>query len=294
MDIRRNYALCALCAICVCVPGCLPLQAQDLGRELSRAARGGDAEAVRSLLEGGLDVNTKFRYEVTALSYACDRGHVEVVKVLLEFGADVNAKDTFYGATPLVWAMNPPSKPPNRERHNQIVDLLLAKGAGGEDGPEQALESGVRSDDAELVRIALSHRGETISSEKLTQALTAAAEKGQTEIAGLLRQAGAVALAEEIIELPAEARQRYTGHYRDGRGYLWRIEVREGKLLATHERGGGEPLELLALGDGKFRAKGSATTRIAFREENGEVTAIVLETPQGEQVMERVQRMEED
>ena len=292
MDIRRNYALCALCAICVCVPVCLPLRAQDLGRELSRVARGGDAEAVRSLLEGGLDVNTKFRYDVTALSYACDRGHVEVVEVLLEHGADVNAKDTFYGATPLVWAMNPPSKPPNRERHNQIVDLLLAKGAGGEDGPEQALESGVRSDDAELVRIALSHG--TIPAEKLTQALTAAAEKGQTEIAGLLRQAGAAPLVENIVDLPAEALQRYTGHYRDGRGYLWRIEVREGKLLATYERGGGEPLELLALGDGKFRAKGSATTRIAFREENGEVTAIVLETPQGEQVMERATRTEKN
>ena len=30
--------------------------------------------AVKKLLDDGVDVNTKFRYEATALSYACDRG----------------------------------------------------------------------------------------------------------------------------------------------------------------------------------------------------------------------------
>lgn len=287
MNIQRKWALC------VCVLACLPLVAQDLERDFSRAARGGDADAVRSLLEQGVDVNTKFRYEATALAFACDRGHVEVVRILLEHGADVNAKDTFYGAIPLGWAISPPSKPSDRRRHNQIVDLLLAKGAGGEDGPGRALQTGVGSDDAELVRIALSHGGDTIPAEKLTQALIAAAENGRIEIAELLREAGAVPLVEKIVELTTDAMQRYTGHYRDGRGYLWRIEVKEGKLFATYERGG-EPLELLALGDGKFRAKGSATTRIGFQEESGKVAVFVLETPQGKQTVERVKNMEEN
>ena len=72
------------------------------------------------------------------------------------------------------------------------------------------------------------------------------------------------------------------------------VEVMEGKLLATYERGGGAPLELLALGDGKFRAKGSATTRLEFQEEDGDVSAFVLETPQGKQTVERVKNMEEN
>src|SRR3712207_8360944 len=49
---------------------------------------------VKSLLDRGVDVNTKFRYGATALSYASDKGHLEVVKLLLERKADTNVKDT--------------------------------------------------------------------------------------------------------------------------------------------------------------------------------------------------------
>src|SRR6476619_8143328 len=75
--------------------------------QLQEAARKGDAAVVKKLLDEGVDVNTKFRYGATALSYACDRGHLDVVKLLLDRGADANVKDTFYGATPLTWAVNP-------------------------------------------------------------------------------------------------------------------------------------------------------------------------------------------
>ena len=53
------------------------------------AARKGDAATVNKLLDEGVDVNTKFRYNATALFYACDHGHLEVVKVLLDHGADM-------------------------------------------------------------------------------------------------------------------------------------------------------------------------------------------------------------
>src|SRR6478735_5091374 len=71
------------------------------------AARKGDAEAVKKLLDEGVDVNTRFRYNATALFYACDHGHVDVVKVLLDHNADMSVKDTFYGFTPLMLAANP-------------------------------------------------------------------------------------------------------------------------------------------------------------------------------------------
>src|SRR4029453_3005421 len=72
--------------------------------QLQDAARKGDATMVKQLLDEGVDVNTKFRYNATALFYACDHGHVEVVKVLLDKGADLAIKDSFYGFTPWVLA----------------------------------------------------------------------------------------------------------------------------------------------------------------------------------------------
>ena len=83
---------------------------------LATAARQGDVATVKTLLDEGVDVNTKFRYGATALSFAADHGHLEVVKLLLERGADVNVKDTFYNATPLTWASSPAHDTQTRAR----------------------------------------------------------------------------------------------------------------------------------------------------------------------------------
>src|SRR6476660_123508 len=75
--------------------------------QLQDAARKGDAATVKKLLDEGVDVNTRIRYNATALFYACDHGHVEFVKVLLAHGADMSIKDTFYVFTPLALATEP-------------------------------------------------------------------------------------------------------------------------------------------------------------------------------------------
>src|SRR5882762_4713488 len=95
----------------------------DKAEALSDAVRKGDAAAVKKLLDEGVDVDTKYRYDRTPLSFACDRGHVEVVKLLLDRGADVNAKDTFYNATPLNWASSPAMG--RKPQHAEVVGLLL-------------------------------------------------------------------------------------------------------------------------------------------------------------------------
>lgn len=263
------------------------LAAQELKKQFWEAARKGDAETITALLEKGVDVNTPFRYSATALSFACDRGHVEVVKVLLEHGADVNVKDSFYGATPLTWALSPPSDPPDREKHNQVVDLLLSKGAGGEQGPENVLQRGVSMGDAELVRVALSHR--PIPDTVMTAMLTAAAENGREKIAALLRAAGAKPLEETRVDLSVETLQRFAGRYRDGRSYHWRIELRERRLYAQYERGGGPGVELLALSETSFRPRGSALNRFEFQTEKGKVTGFTLRQGQREQFCIRVE-----
>src|SRR3954462_4692906 len=95
------------------------------------AARKGDAAAVSKLLDEGVDVNTRFRYDATALFYACDHGHLAVVKVLLDRGADMSIKDTFYGFTPLALATNPAQK--KKREHAEIGMLLIQKGAPGKE-----------------------------------------------------------------------------------------------------------------------------------------------------------------
>src|SRR5437867_328914 len=95
----------------------VPLAVADDKNDFWLAARQGDAKTVEALLAKGMDVNTRFRYGATALSYACDHGHAEVVKVLLAHDADVNVKDTFYGETPLGWAASKGSL--------EIVKMLL-------------------------------------------------------------------------------------------------------------------------------------------------------------------------
>ena len=67
---------------------------------LIEAAKRGDLDEVKRLIENGADVNIKDNDGDTPLHYAASGGHLDVVKFLVENGADVNAKDK-YGRTPL-------------------------------------------------------------------------------------------------------------------------------------------------------------------------------------------------
>src|SRR5688500_7825184 len=73
---------------------------------LWEAARSGNAAAVAALLDNGVDVNARARYDMTAIGFAADKGHLEVVRLLVKRGADIDVRDTFYGFTPLALAMN--------------------------------------------------------------------------------------------------------------------------------------------------------------------------------------------
>src|SRR5215470_3037698 len=109
----------------------LQAPAPTKAEQLQDAARKGDAAAVKQLLDGGVDVNTKFRYNATAIFFACDAGNLDVVKVLLDHGADLTIKDTFYGFTPLMLAVSPAQN--RRPEHTEIAKLLIAKGSPGKD-----------------------------------------------------------------------------------------------------------------------------------------------------------------
>ena len=185
------------------------------------AARKGDAAAVRKLLDEGVDVNTKFRYNATALFYACDHGHVEVVKVLLDRGAAMDVKDTFYGFTPLALALGPAQK--KRPEHTEIVKLLIAKGAPGK---ELALSSAIQGNDTGLAKFVLDSGG--IPAPSLSDSLETAKIQNKPELVALLEQAGAK--PHPVFDMTAEQLAKFAGSYKNAGGNEFTVVVSGSRL----------------------------------------------------------------
>jgi ankyrin repeat protein len=115
---KRLIACLLLVALClILVPR---LHKSKLNYDLHTAARQSDAEATKSLLAAGADVNARYpgdgfgwvkaallgnRYfsKTTPLIIAASRDHVDVVKLLLSKGADTEARDS-ENYTALMWA----------------------------------------------------------------------------------------------------------------------------------------------------------------------------------------------
>jgi Ankyrin repeats (3 copies) len=236
----------------------------DKAEALAEAARKGDAAAVKQLLDDGVDVNTKYRYERTALSFACDRGNVAVVKVLLDRGADVNAKDTFYGATPLTWAASPAMG--RRPEHAEVVGLLLKHGATGK---EDALLEAVSAPDAAMIGVILDSGG--LSAGTLSDALEAATRDKQPEIAALLEKAGAKPRPEFKIDPAALA--RYAGTYRNASGNDLVFTIVDGRLTGGPA---GQPFTLVARDATTFAVSGAPGLTVAFRLEQDKPVSLAI------------------
>jgi ankyrin repeat protein len=241
-----------------------PATPSDKADALSAAARKGDAAAVKKLLDDGVDVNTKYRYGVTALTYACDHGHVEVVKALLDHGADVNVKDTFYGLTPLMIAVSPAQK--RKPEHNDIVKLLLAKGATGKDA---ALLNVIDEPDVALIKIILDAGG--FQADTLSTALESAKNDKRADVVTLLEQAGAKPFPEVKIDDAQLA--RYAGTYKNPAGNEFVFTIVDGKLGFQP---GGQRRTLAPTDEKTFRVIGAPGVTLTFRIEDGKVAGLTL------------------
>lgn len=245
--------------------------------QLQEAARKGDAAAARKLIDEGVDVNTKFRYNATAIFYAADHGHVEVVKVLLEKGADLTVKDTFYGFTPLMLATSPAQK--KKPEHSEIARLLIAKGAPGK---ELALPSAIASGDAGLAKAILDSGG--VPAGNLSDALEMAKAQNKAEMVALLEGAGAKP-HEELKMDPAQL-ETYAGTYKNPAGTELVIAVDGSRLSIGPPGAPAAQRRTLAAKDATtFRGVAMQGTNFVFKIESGKVTGFSIASVQGPAVV---------
>ena len=138
---------------------------------LHAAAWGGKVEAIRLLLDDGMDVNTQSEYYGNALQAAASCGEVEAMRFLLDRGADFNAQSGELG-NPLQAAA---------ENGNiEAMKLLLDKGANVNVG--NTLKAAARSGNIEAMLLLLDNGADIGNS---------AADSGNIEAMQLLLDKGA-------------------------------------------------------------------------------------------------------
>ena len=170
--------------------------------DLLQAVRTGDAAAVRALLDQGVPVDTKFRYDRTALSFAADRGNVEIVRLLLDRGAERRrAGQLLQQHLARLGVL---------QGHAEVVKLLLAKTVTGAPG---ALLSGVLANKPDVVDAVLATG--KVGARDLSYALQAAEKEGAHGHRGADAQGGRGAAAAADAAVDPAVLARYAGLYRE-------------------------------------------------------------------------------
>ena len=122
---RPLFTIAVLVVLALMGAGCAGEEREssaDADGELIVAARAGDVERVRSLLERDAAVDARDASGATALVAAAYGNHVDVARSLIEAGADVNVKDERQQSAYLVATSEVGDDP-------RLLELTLANGA---------------------------------------------------------------------------------------------------------------------------------------------------------------------
>ena len=190
--------------------------------QLVDAAKNQDREAVQSLLQAKVDVNTPQGDGATAVAWAAHWDDLAMADLLIQAGANVNAAND-YGVTPLWLACN--------NRSLAMVEKLLQAGANANASVwtgETLLMTASSTGDVAIVRALLDHGADINAREP---------ERGQTALMWAIAE-GYPAIARLLIERGADVVART--HRREGFSPMV-INGYAGDVEATPE-GGYTPL----------------------------------------------------
>ncbi len=171
----------------------LPAFAEERADAFLEAAKSGNNAALRTMLAAGVDVHVADWAGWPALNWAALMLRNESIEILLDSGADIEylARGGKNSGRPLMMAAK-------KYQGLDTVKLLAARGAdvnGADQYGRTALIMAARYGRIEIVRFLLS-RGANPNTKSIMQKwktpLIAANLRGHTEVAELLRQAGAL------------------------------------------------------------------------------------------------------
>ena len=212
--------------------------AGDANEDLLTASRAGDLAGVKTAIEHGAALEAKTPYGQTALYLSAMNGHLEVVRYLLEKGANTNVRDAFYKAPLLGFVV--------MRKHWEVAKLLASKSTNVDQDLGEVADSGR----ADLVKTLLATGKPSQAS--LDKAYESALSQKHTDVAGLLKEAGAHEPAPPVL-VDAAVLESYAGTYKsDQIPVEIKIFAREGKLY------------LQAVGQQELATKALSPTRFAF------------------------------
>jgi hypothetical protein len=195
----------------------LALWAADPNDDLFNAARKGDLDTVKALIEKGAPLEAKTAYGQTPLYLAAMSGNQAVVQYLLDKGANTGVTDTFYKASMLDFALE--------RKHYGVAKLIIAKGTGN---PDELLKTVADSGPMDLVQAVLD-KGKP-SQSALDGAYEGALAEHKNDIAELLKKAGAHEPAPPLM-VDAKVLESYVGNFKTDQMPLdIKVSVKEGKL----------------------------------------------------------------
>ncbi len=235
-------------------------QNPTLDEDLLTAARKGDIAEVKALLEKGANLEAKSRYGQTPLFFAARNGHEELVKFLLSKGASPNVKDTFYKSSLISAAAD--------KGYTNVVKLLLDAGS---DSAAEALETAVSRGNKDMAAMILASA--KLTAADLTSALTAAEQARQTEVADMLKKAGAQPEPKPTAQVGEDKLKLYVGTYRGEPLGEVLVTLKEGKLFLQVQ---GQSIELGAYDDTTFAPLVQPGVKFKFTLEGSKVTSMIL------------------
>jgi ankyrin repeat protein len=236
------------------------MQNPALNEEMLAAARKGDIDAVKSLLEKGASLEATSRYGQTPLFFAARNGHEELVKFLLAKGANPNVSDTFYKISLISAAAD--------KGNTGVVKLLLEAGS---DSAGAALEIAVGRGYGEMTAMILASA--KLTAAELTSALTTAERTRRAEIVDMLKKAGAQPEPKPTAQVSEDKLKLYAGTYRGEPIGEVIVTFKEGKLFLSVQ---GQSLELGAYDDTTFVPLAQPGVKFKFTFEGDRVNSMIL------------------